>query len=650
MARIPHVYRRRGGTYALRKRVNFADGVSRPITYSLGTKSPSLARIRAAAACAALEVAIIVVNGITLNGGARSASETSKLIRAALDQELGFAVRDHWFGRDSENEAGNVFFGDYFDLARRYDGQPRLEPEDVQRLEAAGRSARHMAALRGMVRHAQGCNELSDRCLPMHLKAIGYSYDPATSKADRIAMLTGWSQAHYRAAHFHDPSVQASGDPLGYLLEHGHNLVARAATPAPPAESQGQPAEAAQAAQAAQSPSAAGSEPLLSEVVDDVVNDVIARGDWQGKANGTGEDARRLIKQFIWMIGDFPVNAYGQTHITAFEREMRSLPKSVRAQSVWHRPYPEAKVDFPKLTPANTRSGRTMNKDLAYLSTFTTAMETAGYWQAGAIKPLKCSHTVTVKQKSKAKSPWTPAHLGKMFESPIHTGNGGSKRRLKPGSAVYHDAAYWVLALAWFTGARREEICGLLIANIVIEGTTTPHIICCANDLRGLKGDSSERVVPLHPRLIEMGLLEYVEAIRAEGHTALFPELWIYAGKRGGDQYYALVWSKLMEWLRQQPGIAIPTGIAGKAADFHSIRSAVLSQLDRNDINQNIVADIAGHARAGVTAQTYQDLVASGGLDEALRERLEVLKRLPDPTGDVCRTPVRLLPLKLRSR
>jgi len=76
----------------------------------------------------------------------------------------------------------------------------------------------------------------------------------------------------------------------------------------------------------------------------------------------------------------------------------------------------------------------------------------------------------------------------------------------------------------------------------------------------------------------------------------------------------------------------------------------VLSQLDRAWINQNIVKDIAGHARKGVTAQTYQNLKASGGLNDVLTERLSVLQCLPDFAAGVVRQTPRLLPIKLRSR
>lgn len=94
--------------------------------------------------------------------------------------------------------------------------------------------------------------------------------------------------------------------------------------------------------------------------------------------------------------------------------------------------------------------------------------------------------------------------------------------------------------------------------------------------------------------------------------------------------------------------------LAARHNDWVALDDAVRKKLrmqGRTDgINQIIVKDIAGHAREGVTAQTYQDLEASGGLNDALTERLSSLLRLPDfAAGVVCQTP-RLLPIKLRSR
>lgn len=152
MARIPYCYQRPGGTYALRKRVRYPSGETAHVTWSLGTKEPFQARTRAAAACAALDWAVTIVNRtLILNGGARSASETSRLIRAACDLKLGLAVADHRLGRDPDAEAANLVFGDFYALAARGDGEARLETADEERLRRQGRTDRQISPLRGMV-------------------------------------------------------------------------------------------------------------------------------------------------------------------------------------------------------------------------------------------------------------------------------------------------------------------------------------------------------------------------------------------------------------------------------------------------------------------------------------------------------------------
>ena len=653
MGRIAHTFRRKGGTYVVRKRLPYRSFGSRHITLGLGTKDPCLARIRAPAVCAALDWAVAMVEQtIILNGGARSASETARLVRAACDMKLGFALADHRLGHDAEAAAANLAFGDYYELAARHDGVPFMTAEDETRLRTSGRSEAHVAAVRRMVALNTGDPALSNSHLKLQLEALGFAFSPTTANADRQAVLSGWAKAQLYAPHFNNPAVQASGTPEAYLLDHGHSLTT-ASSMTTTAFTGTASAESAQVAPHSQKPAGdnpSSSGPMLSEVADGVVDDIIRRGNWKAGPHGTGEQARRLVRQVIWTIGDMPAGLFSQTHLNAFIRELWLLPTSVRVQSVWHKCYDAAKIDFPALTNANTRSPRSVNNNLAYLATFAAGMAMAGHWRKDQLAFAGLGHKVSKAVKKGARPPWTMQHIDTLFASPIYNGNDGSRRRLKPGSLLFQDAAYWVLAVTWFTASRREEVCGLRTEDVVVNNTAIPHLVYRPNHLRGLKNEASERAIPLHPQLIALGFLDYVAAMRDQGHTAVFPELWIFDGKRGAAQYYSICWSKQVGWLRAQPGVVIPVGVGGKEADLHSVRKTSLSQLDRAGIDQNIVADIAGHARAGITAQTYQDLVASGGLDDVLGERLIVIQRLPNPLQHLSPPPLQFLPLNLRTR
>jgi integrase len=79
---------------------------------------------------------------------------------------------------------------------------------------------------------------------------------------------------------------------------------------------------------------------------------------------------------------------------------------------------------------------------------------------------------------------------------------------------------FWPPLLGLFTGARRAEVCQLLIDDItVINGIPAMKITDLDEDgnatQKQLKTAASERVFPLHPQLIELGFLDYVESVRA---------------------------------------------------------------------------------------------------------------------------------------
>ncbi len=83
--------------------------------------------------------------------------------------------------------------------------------------------------------------------------------------------------------------------------------------------------------------------------------------------------------------------------------------------------------------------------------------------------------------------------------------------------------------IAAYTGARREEIAGLMPKDIIkVECTLCFDID--GNDLRRIKNLPSQRKVPIHSHLIELGFMDYVEALRTKGSPFLVPRF----GRRFG--------------------------------------------------------------------------------------------------------------------
>ncbi|MBU2764492.1 DUF6538 domain-containing protein [Acidithiobacillus caldus] len=85
------------------------------------------------------------------------------------------------------------------------------------------------------------------------------------------------------------------------------------------------------------------------------------------------------------------------------------------------------------------------------------------------------------------------------------------------GGGGYH-ARIWIPLIALYSGARLNEIGQLTVDHIVRE--PVPHF-----RILQAKNQGSIRDVPLHPKLIDLGFLDYVEAIRSAGYRSLWPFL-----------------------------------------------------------------------------------------------------------------------------
>lgn len=91
---------------------------------------------------------------------------------------------------------------------------------------------------------------------------------------------------------------------------------------------------------------------------------------------------------------------------------------------------------------------------------------------------------------------------------------------------------YWLPLLGLFTGGRINELSQLYLADILqseggqwyLDFNLTGADKVDEKD-KSLKTINALRVVPLHDRLVQLGLPEYVQELRKAGHRRLFPEL-----------------------------------------------------------------------------------------------------------------------------
>lgn len=193
------------------------------------------------------------------------------------------------------------------------------------------------------------------------------------------------------------------------------------------------------------------------------------------------------------------------------------------------------------------------------------------------------------------RSAYTTAQGEELFSLPPWTGAKSHLKRMEPGDLLVHDAWYWVPLIAWYSGMRRDEICGMQVGDVVEEdGVWLFHIR--DNETRRIKTISSERKLPVADELIRLGLPPFVAALRNAGEMLLFPELAAESGKGTmGDAYYKRIWTKIAKVL---PFVAGGQGI-------HAFRHTAINSLKAAKISEAVAADFAGHALEGETQGRY---------------------------------------------
>jgi hypothetical protein len=115
----------------------------------------------------------------------------------------------------------------------------------------------------------------------------------------------------------------------------------------------------------------------------------------------------------------------------------------------------------------------------------------------------------------------------------------------------------------------------------------------------GGKNGFAPRYVPMHRELIGAGLLGYVEFLKQNGHSRLFPEI----GKAIRDGYGKRATVDFTEY-RRSVGVGDSKGDRSRQA-FHSFRSTLAVKFYHAGIDGDLSRRLTGHAAIDVHQGTY---------------------------------------------
>ncbi|MFP5975381.1 tyrosine-type recombinase/integrase [Enterobacter mori] len=154
-------------------------------------------------------------------------------------------------------------------------------------------------------------------------------------------------------------------------------------------------------------------------------------------------------------------------------------------------------------------------------------------------------------------------------------------RKLVEHFATLEDWKKWVFLLLSYTGARRAEISKLIVSDVRFDDDSQWHYIMIEDS----KTDSGTRQVPLAPRLIDMGFLNYLEGKRP--NEKLFPQI------TNNTQL-----TRIFHVIRETLGIEYMDDYKSRRI-VHSLRHTFITEAQKTN-NTLLVQQVVGHEHSQI--------------------------------------------------
>lgn len=355
---------------------------------------------------------------------------------------------------------------------------------------------------------------------------------------------------------------------------------------------------------------------LLSAVVDAWIAEKGRSAGTKKRAawsKGSARDYERAARRFIELVGDKPISAYRKADARKFKEAYLSLPRTDYIKKQF------AGLSFPEIVSRAEKAIReahgdgaalpfvcvdevTVNKNLGFVQALWNWAQ-ANYDDV----PPSIFDGMKVKGQTDAvdqRDSFSIDELQAILNAPLFLGCKSDKSWRTKGEYVPHrHGIYWVPLIGLFTGARSGEIIQLDVDDLILERGRYYFKITNERKGQSLKNKTSVRNVPVHPMLLELGLTEYVQAMRKIG-ARMFPDF-----PRATDGYYSTAYSRRFKLFLES------IGVKTEKNSFHSFRHTFKDEAIDADISLAIVNRIQGHSNGGMAARYGSGRVRLSALD-----------------------------------
>jgi len=201
------------------------------------------------------------------------------------------------------------------------------------------------------------------------------------------------------------------------------------------------------------------------------------------------------------------------------------------------------------------------------------------------------------------RKPFTIAQLVLIFGAPLYRGC----RDDENGYAIHgpnrpRRGRFWIPLIGLYSGARLNEICQLHATDLrKIDGVWCFDFHADPAAGKTLKTSASQRIVPIHPMLINLGILTYLRDREQAGDQRMFPEIAIDAfGHHSG---------RVSRWFSR---FLATCGAAADGVCYHSFRHSFRDALREAGIEREVALRLGGWTESGGSSSPVGDSYGAG--------------------------------------
>ena len=338
---------------------------------------------------------------------------------------------------------------------------------------------------------------------------------------------------------------------------------------------------------------------LLSQVIDEYTTEKIQKKEWNDKNR---EETLMFYKQLVEFLGDKNIRDYERPELVTYQGLLQKFPANIRKnRELRNLSIAEiiTLIENDDLPSCRIISTKTVNKNLIRVNAVFDYAQKMGYRPTNPAFGLKISDKGH--RQSEEKDAYNKEDIESLLHSPVY-------KKVK----IERPERFWIPLIGLYSGLRLGEICQLYKADIKEDFDIPYFDINQDTEDKSLKTISSKRLVPIHPVLMELGLLSYFKSVKNE-------RLWHNLKKRrDGYGHDFSKWYNNFEkkYITDHP-----------KKSFHSLRHTFIDTLKQTIVNdkayglEKVLSETVGHLDDSITMSRY-------GKEILLKTKLDLIKRL----------------------